>query len=458
MTDNANYEYHGAECDDTIKNASLIEKTNVLNDNSYYLQSLKNMSKRNTVDTISDSNEEAKIVKQENVNKFETPIEESAPMDVNNSPSPSKHKNEDLEELMEDLEKRDAKIKEFESELESKDNEIQKWKKKLNESKAKADKKEETINKLLKENDKACQSNVQLEEQCKNLELDISSLKKEKEASEQLLQSLQETTKHSNKENKPEETITVESQANEINKLQKVFNQERTELKNQLLNLQNKNQKLSAENKSLVNSEAKAKKDISKMISANEESQKDEIFELTIKHDEEVRKAQSKCKREVEILHEKMYIKDNQITELQKLISDHRSRSVKVSTKPGEDLSKISEKIRLEYVGAVETMEANLETLKSKYQKEVAARKNETLKHKEEIRDLKRKIKILEEELEMLNRNVNSTGKFSNKFLEQSQSKNFKDEAFAEKCKRIDLEQEKDLLMTVLGTPIVLTL
>jgi len=103
-------------------------------------------------------------------------------------------------------------------------------------------------------------------------------------------------------------------------------------------------------------------------------------------------------------------------------------------------------------------MEANLETLKSKYQKEVAARKNETLKHKEEIRDLKRKIKILEEELEMLNRNVNSTGKFSNKFLEQSQSKNFKDEAFAEKCKRIDLEQEKDLLMTVLGTPIVLTL
>jgi hypothetical protein len=93
-----------------------------------------------------------------------------------------------------------------------------------------------------------------------------------------------------------------------------------------------------------------------------------------------------------------MYIKDNQIIELQKLISETKLNSVKVTTRPGEDVSKISEKIRNEYIGAIDALQTNLVNLKLKYQKEVSGRKDDFLLHKDTIRDYKLKIKILEEE------------------------------------------------------------
>ena len=100
----------------------------------------------------------------------------------------------------------------------------------------------------------------------------------------------------------------------------------------------------------------------------------------------------------MEILHEKLYIRDNKITELQKLCQESGAANTKVSIKSGEEVSQISEKIRSEYIAVIEILQSNLETLKLKYQNEVAGRKNDLQKHKESIKGYKRKIKILEEE------------------------------------------------------------
>lgn len=117
-------------------------------------------------------------------------------------------------------------------------------------------------------------------------------------------------------------------------------------------------------------------------------------------------------------------------------------------TKPGEDISKISEKIRSEYINAIEALQTNLGNLKLKYQHEVTGRKEDASKHKEETRDLKRRIKILEEEVTLL---TNSRDSVENAI-------NFQEEALAEKSMRIQLEEEKDLLQTILGKILYLCL
>jgi hypothetical protein len=122
--------------------------------------------------------------------------------------------------------------------------------------------------------------------------------------------------------------------------------------------------------------------------------------------------------------------------------AEANAKSKKVVTKPGEDISKISEKIRSEYINAIEALQTNLENLKLKYQHEVAGRKDDYSVHKEETRDLKRKIKILEEEVLLLN---NKRGSSENGL-------NFQEEALAEKSMRIQLEEEKDLLQTILAS------
>ena len=125
------------------------------------------------------------------------------------------------------------------------------------------------------------------------------------------------------------------------------------------------------------------------------------------------------------------------------MISDAKAESgQRIFTRPGDDISKISEKIRAEYIGAIETMQTNLENLKLKYQKEVAARKEETVAHKDEVKNLARKIRILEGEIEMVNKNSS----------DDQIGKNYKDEALEEKSRRIELEEEKDLLQTVLAS------
>lgn len=184
------------------------------------------------------------------------------------------------------------------------------------------------------------------------------------------------------------------------------------------------------------------KSDLDKAITDNN-SHKEKIVEITSQHEEELRRGENKHKREIEILHEKLYIKDNQIIELQKMISDAKAESgQRIFTRPGDDISKISEKIRAEYIGAIETMQTNLENLKLKYQKEVAARREEAVAHKDEVKNLARKIRILEGEIEMVNKNSS----------DDQIGKNYKDEALEEKSRRIELEEEKDLLQTVLAS------
>lgn len=271
----------------------------------------------------------------------------------------------------------------------------------------------------------------------------------EKENSERLLQALKENEKQGNKENEFKESVPKDQMISAISELQKSFTNERTELKNQLLDLQSKNQKLIKENKELKNSEAELKKSLEALENQNDEDLKEKLATLISDYESEQKKLEVKSKRQlgrlvsiinIEILHEKMYIKDNQIIELQKLISEQKTNSVKVSTKPGEDVSKISEKIRNEYIGAIEALQTNLENLKLKYQKEVSGRKDDQTLHKDEIRDYKRKIKILEEERELKN------GYLSNS------DKTFNVQLLEEKSKRINLEEERELLHNILAS------
>ena len=131
----------------------------------------------------------------------------------------------------------------------------------------------------------------------------------------------------------------------------------------------------------------------------------EEENEETLKKDLETQqqKLEKKFKREMEILNEKIYIKDKQIEDLQKICQNSQGQFLSSPTKDGEDISSISEKIRSEYIAAIETLQTNLENLKLKYQNEVSGRKDDNLAYKESIRDYKRKIKILESEKGMHN-------------------------------------------------------
>ena len=144
---------------------------------------------------------------------------------------------------------------------------------------------------------------------------------------------------------------------------------------NQLLGLQSKNQNLAKENKTLKESETSLKIELENSKSKEEKTESEEINSLITEHEEKLKKNEIKYKRELEILHEKLYIRDNKITELQKLCQESGAVNTKVSIKSGEEVSQISEKIRSEYIAAIEILQSNLETLKLKYQNEVAGRK-----------------------------------------------------------------------------------
>lgn len=100
---------------------------------------------------------------------------------------------------------------------------------------------------------------------------------------------------------------------------------------------------------------------------------------LISSYESKLRKLEHKYKREIEILEEKLF----------------------VSAKPKDDVSKISDKIRAEYIAAIETLQANLASLKVKYQNEAALRKEEADRYRQEIKGANRKIKLLEQEIEV---------------------------------------------------------
>jgi len=152
------------------------------------------------------------------------------------------------------------------------------------------------------------------------------------------------------------------------------------------------------ENKKLITSENLMKSELESIKAQIKRIEEEN--EETLKKDLETQqqKLEKKFKREMEILNEKIYIKDKQIDELEKICQNSQGQSLSSPTKDGEDISSISEKIRSEYIAAIETLQTNLENLKLKYQNEVSGRKDDNLAYKERIRDYKRKIKILESE------------------------------------------------------------
>lgn len=137
--------YHGTECDDTITDASCMERTQPLTDRNYYAKPFKPViTSKINVDFSKD--DEGTIISKEKVDRFGNAIEKEVGLDLQDSPtSPFKTPSSDNQ---------DSKFDAFQEELEEKDKEIQKLKKKIEEVKAKNDKKESIINQLLKENEK----------------------------------------------------------------------------------------------------------------------------------------------------------------------------------------------------------------------------------------------------------------------------------------------------------------
>ena len=118
-----------------------------------------------------------------------------------------------------------------------------KLKKKLEDAKIKAERKEDMINKLLREAEDRTKENTELEEKVKEYEFEVATLSREKEQSHKIIEAMKESEKQSRKENEFKEMVPKEQMLGTVNDLQKSFLQERTELKNQLIDLQSKNQK-----------------------------------------------------------------------------------------------------------------------------------------------------------------------------------------------------------------------
>ncbi|CAI2366103.1 unnamed protein product [Moneuplotes crassus] len=126
-----------------------------------------------------------------------------------------------------------------------------------------------------------------------------------------------------------------------------------------------------------------------------------------------------------------MYIKDRKISELENSDSLSATGSLKDA-----DIAAISDKIRSEYIHAIETLETNLSNLRVKYQSEVDGRKEDFLKHKEETRDLKRKIQVLKESTDP----------------DKVKDTELKDQLLAVKAQKLQLEEEKELLNSIVAS------
>jgi hypothetical protein len=166
--------YHGTEGDDTITDASCMERSQPLTDRSYYAKPFDNSSTSKINVTISKDDSEAKIISEEKVDRFGNAVEKEIGLDLNDSPtgSPGKTPSSDNQ---------DSNFDAFQEELEEKDHEIQRLKKKLEEVKTKNEKKESIINRLLNESsNKEDTINEYMRENKKN-EDTINGLMKENE-------------------------------------------------------------------------------------------------------------------------------------------------------------------------------------------------------------------------------------------------------------------------------------
>ena len=82
--------YHGDDWDDTITDASWIEKNRPLTDRNYYAKPFEDNLKTKISIDISHNENEAKIVSEEKVDRFGNPLEKAIPLGLEDTPSPDK--------------------------------------------------------------------------------------------------------------------------------------------------------------------------------------------------------------------------------------------------------------------------------------------------------------------------------------------------------------------------------
>lgn len=203
--------YHGTEWDDTITDASCMEKVNVMNDKSYYSKPLaSDYKKLITVDFTLSQGKDELVVNHDVVDKFGRSIEKAIPLELDDEDSlskqhdsPLKTEEPDFDDDCNQIQQNELKVIELEQQVTEMDSEIIKLKKKLEDSKQRADKKEEMINKLLKENEVLLNDNTEMDDKVKDLELQLLQITNEKERCEKLADSLSLQNRSSNKENEP---------------------------------------------------------------------------------------------------------------------------------------------------------------------------------------------------------------------------------------------------------------
>lgn len=306
--------YHGTECDDTITDASCMENTRPLTDRAYYARPLEHdLKTRIQIDISGDDSKVAKIIGEDKVDRFGNPIEKSVPLDLHDdSPSnesPSKD-NDEMEDTKYLLSLKNKQVEEMQEEIQYKDEEVKKLKKKVEEGKSRSEKKEATINKLLKEVEDKNKEIVTLEERIRELESKLSESEHRVEQVEQENRTLKEVGSKV-QEKEAVDMVPKDHMLSEINLLHQKFSIERNELKNQLLASESKSQSLKTEISELKISFAELKTEYETYQMTIQEAHKEEMATVISNYEKDNRKFDSKYKREIEILNEKLFAKVN---------------------------------------------------------------------------------------------------------------------------------------------------
>lgn len=115
-----------------------------------------------------------------------------------------------------------------------------------------------------------------------------------------MLEALKGSEKHGNKENEFKEVVVANDQMlSTISDMQKSFSIERTEIKNQLLDLQSKNQKLVKENREFKSNESELKTSVETLNSQDDERLKDKNATLISTYESDQKKTEVKYKRQL---------------------------------------------------------------------------------------------------------------------------------------------------------------
>ena len=421
--------YHAAE-EDTVTDASCMDQVKEMHDKSYYSKGINSTLKTRITLDLTNDNEGDSIISQEKVDKFGRSLEKSVPFDFeeDNKSTPDKSY-PDVSELQDDIKSKDNRINDLEKLITERDMDINKLKKKLDDSKLRADRKEDTINKLLLETESLRKTNTSIEESIRDYELQIKQLTREKESSKKLVESLQ--IKDSDKENKPIDLLkqNLELKDNEIAHLTQQHKSERSKLKSQLDHLQSDYSKLKISYEELKSTNIANIEEIEKL----KDSETSKIMELSVKFEYDSKKQQDEYEKQIELLNDRMSAKENVIAELRQMNKTSNLHSQDFEL----EVTKVSDKVRQEYIAAIETLQTNLMNLKTKYQAEVLGRKNDNIAYRDEMKNLKRQINILDQEKSIGN---------------QIEASEYKSQLLDSKSENLKLKDENECLQDALAT------